>query len=354
MRSFTTVSTLLLLLGCASDPVAGPQVPVDASHMPHAGSGYTVRNISSSPTDPSYGWSINADQQVAGWSLTPSGSRAWVWAGGVTTLLPLPRGAVGSQAYGISNDGRIVGSILTSRGLFPAYWRNSVTAPVLLPTLGYVTGNIGLGVNSSGRVAGLVLDRNGQEQAFVWEASTGAFGLLGTLGGLTSRANDVNDGGTVTGCADDPTGNPRAYRWTSAGGMVNADRYAGSTGSCGQGLNRQADVAGHFYGGPGGTDTAAVFDASGIPLLAARIGGQAWYWSVNDNGVAAGYADTYALGLRQAIVYQPSAGISVLPSLSRSASAEAHDINGCGRIVGVGYGVGGGPDRALLWVPTGC
>ena len=353
MRSFIAATTLLLLCGCASDPVAGPPIASEAPLMPHASSGYVVQDISAGPTD-AYAWSINADNQVAGWSQTASGPRAWVWGAGVVTYPPIPRGTLGSQAYGISNDGRIVGSILNSRGLFPAYWRNSTTAPLLLPTLGYVTGNIALGVNTAGRVAGLVLDRNGHEQAFVWEASTGAFTLLGTLGGVSSRANDVNEAGTVTGCADDATGNPRAYRWSSGGGLVLADLYKGSNGSCGQGINRQEDLAGHFYGGAGGTDTAVVFDASGIPILAARIGGQAWYWAVNDNGIATGYADTYSLGLRQAIYFVPRVGIKGLPSLTPGASAEAHDINGCGRIVGLGYGVAGGPNRALLWVPTGC
>ena len=94
--------------------------------------------------------------------------------------------------------------------------------------------------------------------------------------------------------------------------------------------------------------------AGGIPILAARIGGQAWYWAVNDNGIATGYADTHSLGLRQAIYFVPRAGIKGLPPLTPGASAEAHDINACGRIVGLGYGVAGGPNRALLWVPTGC
>ena len=353
MRSTTAASTLLFLVGCASDPTAGPQVTADVPLMPHASASYTVMDISPGPTD-AYAWSINADNLVAGWTQTASGSRAWVWGAGVVTFLPIPRGTLGSQAYGISNDGRIVGSILNSRGMYPAYWRNNRTAPVLLPTLGYVTGNIALGVNASGRVAGLVLDRNGQEQAFVWEASTGSFTLLGTLGGVGSRANDVNEAGTVTGCADDVTGNPRAYRWTSGGGLALADRYSGSTGSCARGINQLEDLAGFFIGTNGNADTAAVFDATGVPILAARIGDPASYWALNDNDIAAGYADTYSLGLRQAIVYQPTLGISVLPPLTRGGSAEAHDINGCGRIVGLGYGVGGGPNRALMWVPTGC
>ena len=42
----------------------------------------------------------------------------------------------------------------------------------------------------------------------------------------------------------------------------------------------------------------------------------AWYWSVNDNGVAAGYADVYSIGLRQATVYQPGSGIGFLPPLT--------------------------------------
>jgi probable HAF family extracellular repeat protein len=211
---------------------------------------------------------------------------------------------------------------------------------------------LALGVNANGRVVGLEVDRRGHEQAFVWEASSRVFNLLGTFGGVGSRANDVNEAGTVTGCADVSSGTARAFRWTPSSGLTLADTYSGSTYSCGRGINRQEDVAGLFVGaGATGTDTAAVFDASGIPLLAARAGGPALYWSVNDNGLAVGSAD--ASGLRQAIVYQPGVGINVLPPLTSGGGAEARDINGCGRIVGSGY-AGSGPYRALMWVPVKC
>ena len=352
MNAICRSGLLFLALGCASEPMAGPRATPDTPLLAHGGAGYSVQDISNGPTD-AYAWSINADNQVAGWSLTTRGVRGWVWAGGVTTILPMPAGMLGAEAYGISNDGRIVGYVFNSRQMYPAYWPNSSTTPVLIPTIGSVTNNIALGVNTSGRVSGLVQDRGGHEQAFVWEASTGSFTLLGTLGGLGSRANDVSETGTVTGCADDPTGNPRAFRWTSAGGLVQADRYAGSTGSCGRGINRQEDVAGFFIGTNGNADTAAVFDATGVPILAARIGDPALYWAVNDNGIAAGYLDTYSLGLRQAIYYHPGPGFGVLPPLTAGGSAEAHDINSCGRIVGSGYS-GSSPNRALLWIPVGC
>lgn len=354
MRSPILTSAALFLIACTSDPVSGPHATVDAPLMVRISASYAVKDISAGNPGDAHAWSINADNQVAGWSSTPRGVRGWVWAAGVRTLLPLSPGATGSEAYGISSDGRVVGFVFDSRQMYPAYWRNMKSAPVLLPTIGSTTNNIALGVDATGRVAGLVQDRAGHEQAFVWEASTGAFNLLGTLGGLSSRANDVSEKGTVTGCADDASGNGRAYRWTSGSGMVLADRYAGSTYSCGRGINRREDIAGMFVNGAGGSDSAAVFDASGIPILAARNGGPASYWSVNDNGVAVGYADVYSIGLRQATVYQPGSGIGVLPPLTANGNAEARDINGCGRIVGSGYAASGPPYRALLWIPTGC
>ena len=39
MRSCIAATTLLLLYGCASDPVAGPPIASEAPRMPHASSG---------------------------------------------------------------------------------------------------------------------------------------------------------------------------------------------------------------------------------------------------------------------------------------------------------------------------
>ncbi len=356
MKAICRPGLLLLVLGCSSEPMAGPLATPDASLLAHASASYAVKDISTGPSEDSYAYSINDANQIAGWSNTSLGTLGWVRdaAGGITWLR-LPIGANGSSAYGISSDGRIAGSAFYPSGQWSAaYWASPTSRPIVLPTLGGQI-NSAQGVNANGQVVGTMMDPGGVRHAFVWEASTRSFTLLGTLGGLNSEAMDINAEGTVTGCADDAAGAQRAMRWTRSRGMVLVDRYGGSIGSCGYGINRLVSLAGFFFGF-GGTDTAAVFDVRGTPLLSYRFGGTtAEYRAVNDSGVAVGSADQPFGGTVQGLYFSPTAGSGTLPSVSGGAEARAWDINLCGRIVGWGFSsASGGPVRSLLWIPVGC
>ncbi|MEO8201970.1 MAG: hypothetical protein ABI679_15670, partial [Gemmatimonadota bacterium] len=198
--SIVSTGLFVLALGCTSEPAADPRNPSDTPARAPRPS-YTIEDISTGPADDSYAWSINSASQVAGWSSTITGQRGWVWILRTVTWLPMPRGAIGSHAWGISSEGQIAGSILYSGSTSTAaFWATRSSSPRLIPTIGGSV-NYALAVNASGRVAGMVMDATGARQAFVWEAGTGSFTLLGTLGGANSEAIDVNEAGTVTGCA---------------------------------------------------------------------------------------------------------------------------------------------------------
>lgn len=73
-------------------------------------------------------------------------------------------------------------------------------------------------INQSGAVVGEVETIDGVVQAFVWTSNTG-LRVLGTLGGLNSRALDITDRGLVVGESDTSNGTVCAFAWTESTGM---------------------------------------------------------------------------------------------------------------------------------------
>jgi probable HAF family extracellular repeat protein len=231
----------------------------------------------------------------------------------------------------------------------PAYWARATASPLLLPTLGGDL-NTAFGVNRRGLVVGSVTTTGGLRQAFAFRAPLGPLQLLGALGGGTSEAYDVNAEDVVTGFADDAQGLPRAFRW-SQGTMTLADAYSRSLGSAAYGINNGRQIAG-YYLEQSPTSVTALFDLTAQPVVSYRFKGvPAGYRSVNDAGVAVGYADPRASGVIQSFSYSPSQGVSTLPFVTLTANSRATDINSCGRVTGYEIGL---RVRAVLWTPAGC
>ena len=98
-----------------------------------------------------------------------------------------------------------------------AGWSQSLTWLGTLP--GYDRSSEAWGVSNNGVVVGRAYNAAGQYRAFRWTAA-GGMQDLGTLGGDSSRALGVSAGGSVVvGWAENAEGQKRAFRWTAAGGM---------------------------------------------------------------------------------------------------------------------------------------
>lgn len=154
------------------------------------------------------GLAINRFGQVAGWTTTAAGVRAFLWNGmaGMQNLGDLPTGNGRSVAYGINDDGVVVGSS---------------------------------DVQSARRMT---------DHAFLWSAATGMRDL-GTLRGSSadwfSEARDINNRGEVVGSSDAPSGGRRAFLWTESGGMVELGELAGGGGySTAHAINDKGHVVG--------------------------------------------------------------------------------------------------------------
>ena len=214
---------------------------------------------------------INDLGQVVGWASRPTASyAAFLWEGDALEALPVPPAppcppsgctpypmTIGF-AYGVNNEGEIVGFIgYSSHPAKAVLWEPSAT-PVFLPPLAEGTGAqawdineagdiVGFGssggfpisiqhaihwadgvpsdlgslgryanasgINDAGLIVGFLGDTEDVEHPYVWEDSVGTpLPLL--AGDLEGSAAAVNEAGQIVGSSRSPTGVLRSVMWT--------------------------------------------------------------------------------------------------------------------------------------------
>ena len=136
--------------------------------------------------------------------LSFTGPSAWgVALYTVTDLGTLPGGPV-SSAYGINENGQVVGTAEKSSGINHAFLYSNATMTDL--GAGWASGTNGMGmssasgINDSGQVVGGYFpDTSGDEHAFLY--SNGTMTDLGSMlpGGSSSVATGINNSGQVVG-----------------------------------------------------------------------------------------------------------------------------------------------------------
>ena len=134
-----------------------------------------------------------------------------------------------SLAYGINDQGQVVGESITNSGDYHAFLWDSVQGMQDLGILkGYngqtnrYTESYAYGINNNGQVVGESTINNGYH-AFLWDSVHGMQDL-GTLGsysyaGSYSVAFGINDQGQVVGESITNSGHYEAFLWDSAHGM---------------------------------------------------------------------------------------------------------------------------------------
>jgi probable HAF family extracellular repeat protein len=132
------------------------------------------------------------------------------WSQSLTWLGTLPGGG-DSYAYGVSDNGVVVGYAINAAGQRRAFrW----TASDGMQDLGTLGGNqsYAYGVSANGAVVvGWAENAAGQSRAFRWQ--NGVMQDLGTLGGCCSEAYGVSANGAVVVGWADAAGQWRAFRW---------------------------------------------------------------------------------------------------------------------------------------------
>src|SRR6185369_155289 len=114
------------------------------------------------------------------------------------------------QAYGLNNNGQVVGA-------GPSIWQNGIRT-----SLGGATGGTATAINDAGQVAGY-FGGSTNSSGFLWDSSHGYTNLGGLPNNYSySQANDLNEAGQVVGLtkwSTDPYDNAQAFLWDSTTGM---------------------------------------------------------------------------------------------------------------------------------------
>ena len=191
---------------------------------------------------------ISNGGRVVGTMSSPShpDSRAFAWDPHGETRSLGTLGGDTSTGRAVNDAGQMVGGSTLKNGASHAFLYDDGRMTDL-GTLGGQTSEA-LAISASGRVAGRAQLRNGDTHAFVWRKGT--MTDLGTLAGdgagLASIASAVNDRGIVTGqssSAGDP-GLVHAFRGSAESGLQDLGTLAGGQNSFGLGIDEEGDIVG--------------------------------------------------------------------------------------------------------------
>lgn len=283
------------------------------------------------------------------WAIVAAG---WLAAAAVadTTYSVRDLGTLGgpnSRAYGINEDGWVVGEAETGAGHLHAFLWSPTNGMADLGTLG---GDISraYSVNDRGQVVGEAEWEDGRMQAFLWTATAGITNLPMPEGFRESYAYDHNNFGVVVGAGDVGEGT-RALVWTVDGPAVPPD-LADAGSSIAYAVNDLGDVAGQAETGEPGSFLSRAFFLGHAGFFS-NLGGLTGEFSsaalaVNEHGAAAGYAEQAEA--THATRFSVTNGAADLDTLDNVYSV-AYGINDQGDAVGLQVNSHEDEDRAFLY-----
>ncbi|MGE0479382.1 MAG: PEP-CTERM sorting domain-containing protein [Phycisphaerae bacterium] len=273
----------------------------------------------------------------------------------LTGLGSLPGGPQYSQAFGVSDDGRVVvGTALAGGAHQPFRW-TADGGMVGLGSLWWAAR--GFGTNADGSVVvGYSDSPSYPAEAFRWTAAGGTIGLGVASGHSWSQAYAVSDDGTVvTGVSarHSLTGSSQAFRWTQADGIQTlGDLPGGSESSWGTAINADGSVIVGI--GTTAPDRAEPFrwtaDTGMVGLGSLPGYSTGWAWGVSAAGdVVVGDFSNEGDVSREAFRWTPDGGIASLGDLPGGVlRSRALACSGDGTIV-VGQASGSASWEAFLW-----
>ncbi len=168
-------------------------------------------------------YGINNNGKIVGWSNTladGSDHKAFIYDTATDSMEALQGPMLGgarSFAFDINDSDQIIGTATTANGSANAFiYQNGVATNLgSLDNSGYSEAR---GINESGQVTGFSLDKNNNYTAFIYDDVNG-MQSLGGFGG-DSEGYDINSHGDVVGKAKDVDGNNIAFLY-SKGQMYN-------------------------------------------------------------------------------------------------------------------------------------
>lgn len=334
-RSFLVLMSFGLVVGCTDLPTApdSAREPVDelewlALPLAVVNGTYVIEDLGTLGGAWSEAYGVSDNGWVVGASATESGAQhAFLWTpdGGMQDING-PDWSF-SRAEDVNSNGMIVGWGINSEGIRGFFWTaeggmQSIGAPSLH------TSSYCLGVNDVGEIVGMAVSQSGSFNAIVWTTPTN-LSLLGSLGGTASQALDINEVGRVAGKSTLNNGDSRAVLWIPQNPTVNLGTLGG-THSEAFGLNELSRVVG-WARDELGQKRPFYWDGS-LHDLGTLGGPDGEAWEITDDGLIVGDSENEAGDMR-ATLWTLGNGTVDLGTLG-GAESHARDISGNGVIVG--------------------
>jgi probable HAF family extracellular repeat protein len=263
--------------------------------------------------------------------------------------LGVPPGGYSSVAWGVSNNAQVVIGTAYIAGTRRAFVWHAGSGMSLLPIFDGAVGSEAWAVSDDGHYAvGTIINASFQYQNIRWDLQSNTWQNLGTFGGAEGRAQGISaDGSVVVGYAFYASGGYGAYRWTPDGGLIDL-------GSLGGGYSWAYGVS---------ADGSTVVGRSFLPDYQARpfrwknhqmiaLGNQ-WGTAIavsSDGSVVVGSAYINDSQYR-AFIWREDTGIMSLNTWN--ANSSANDVSDDGTLV-VGYAYLSSTlplERAFQWTP---
>lgn len=178
---------------------------------------------------------VTDDGRIVGWSWSQTSVQGFLWQNGIMTSL-----AGVAIAYALNGSGQVVGQSDVIRAVL---W----TASGGVKDLGALGGSISSarGLNANGDVVGWAQTSSGDMHAFLWTAKRGMQDL-GTLGGATSEAFGISATGQIVGRSTTASGDMHAALWIK-GKIVDLGVLPGYTRSEAVAINNKGQIVGTSY-----------------------------------------------------------------------------------------------------------
>lgn len=337
--------TALFAAGLVVGAMAGILSPVAAASVT-----YTVQDLGTLPGDyASVAQGINQLGDVVGWSMGPTGTRAFVYtdASGMSALAA-PTGRPVTTARAISGSGVVVGTASTDPTDIghAVRWRAGVATD-----LGTLSGGFfseARGLNATGVIVGTSSAvGSGQvaaSHAFRHTDTSGMVDLTPTID--NAHAEGINDAGQIVGWR-----NGHAFLLTGTT-FVDIGLAFGSAQSFAFAINATGQVAGHVISADGNAERIFRY-TNGVATILGGMGEYNRAWGINSGGDVVGEG-VPVLGLEQGFVYTDANGMRGLNQLIDPGSGwfilGAFGINDAGQIAGYASGPNG--QRAVRLTPS--